>query len=145
MSLNSLYVTISEYQFSKYKRSIRDLHWGRIMLAVWVSLIIRQTIMNMIWPGISITSNECEPHTGTEFSLYVENNTKLHTWMYWSEYCDVYWRWESIVVRYLPNLSSDWSKHKYLNLVKGFMTPPNILLYSKLAPCHLYVTGEAFG
>ena len=32
-----------------------------------------------------------------------------------------------------------------MNLVKGFMTPPNILLSSKLAPCHLYVTGEAFG
>jgi hypothetical protein len=43
-----------------------------------------------------------------------------------------------------PILSSDLSKHKYLNLVKGSMTP-NILLYSKLAPCHLYVTGEAIG
>jgi len=27
----------------------------------------------------SITSNECKPHTGTEFILYVDNNTKLHT------------------------------------------------------------------
>ena len=44
-----------------------------------------------------------------------------------------------------PILSFDLSKHKYLNLVKGSMIPPNMLLYSKLDPCHLYVTGEAFG
>jgi len=35
--------------------------------------------LTTVTTGISITSNECEPHTGTEFSLYVKNNTKLHT------------------------------------------------------------------
>lgn len=44
-----------------------------------------------------------------------------------------------------PVASSEIQIFSHLTLVKGSMTPPTLMMYSKLSVHHLYLTGEGFG